>query len=98
MVGMRILLCPIVTSLMIAAPAWGQATPEPICLGTNDIGDPVACPTDSGATVGDGQVVTDPASEIDEPDAGPMRGEVHVLSDTKDSNVASHQPAAPRHS
>jgi hypothetical protein len=94
---MRILLCTIVTSLMIAAPAWGQAAPEPNCLGTNDIGEPVACPTDSGGTVGDGQVVTDPASEIDEPDAGPMRGEVHVLSDTRDSNTASSHTAAPRH-
>jgi hypothetical protein len=92
---MRILLCTIVTSLTIAAPALAQSAPEPICLGTNDIGDPVACPQDSGGTVGDGQVITDPADEIDQSDSGPMRGEVHVLSDTRSSNVASHQPAAP---
>jgi hypothetical protein len=90
---MRILLCTIVTSLTIAAPALAQSAPEPICLGTNDIGDPVACPQDSGGTVGDGQVITDPADEVDQSDNGPMRGEVHVLSDTRSSNVASHQPA-----
>jgi hypothetical protein len=82
---MRFLLPTALAVLAFAAPAW--ASGEPVCFGTNDAGMPVACPdTSSGQTVGDGDVITDPADEVEQPGE---RGEIHVLAETRGSTVAT---------
>ena len=91
--------------LALAGPAAAQdpatsTTPAPVCSGTGE-NDPGTC-TSAGSgdqTIGDGQVITDPADQIDGPTVPsdgdgpadePKRGEQHVLGD---SATASSDPA-----
>jgi hypothetical protein len=96
--------------LALAGPAAAQdpatnTTPAPVCTGTGE-GDPGTCSSGGGADqqIGDGQVVTDPAAEVDGPtmpDDGdrpadkPKRGEQHVLGEvaTASSPAPVAQPA-----
>ena len=108
---LRCLLVTLAATLCVAAPASAQQgelgiPPDaPVCSGVGDVvtgcsnaGDP---PGDA-ATVGDGQVVTDPASEIEEPPAAddsdgrtaPRRGQLHSLgADDRSAGVAAPQGA-----
>ena len=91
--------------LALAGPAAAQdpvtdTTPAPVCTGSGE-GDPGTCSSADVADqqIGDGQVVTDPAAEIDgptipddgdRPSGKPKRGEQHVLG-----AVATATPPAP---
>jgi hypothetical protein len=89
--------------LALAGPAAAQdpavsTTPAPVCSGVGE-NDPGTCTSAGDQQIGDGQVVTDPADEVDGPtvpDDGdrpadePKRGEQHVLGD---SASASSDPA-----
>jgi|tagenome__1003787_1003787.scaffolds.fasta_scaffold20987080_2 hypothetical protein len=100
----------LLAALAFAVPASAQApstdtTPAPVCSGTGEDGTPTCTSGDQAdqgtQTIGDGQVVTDPADQVDGPtvpDDGdrppdqPKQGEVHVLGD---SATASSKPSAP---
>jgi hypothetical protein len=86
------LVCAVLAALLLAAaPAFAQDAP--VCTGTGD--EVVDCGTSEEPTVGDPDVITDPADEIDE--EGPAepvdpRAEQHVLGDSAEAS----SPAAPR--
>ena len=79
------LVCAVLAALLLAAvPAFAQDAP--VCTGTGD--EVVDCGTSEEPTVGDPDVITDPADEIDE--EGPAepvdpRAEQHVLGDTAEA-------------
>jgi hypothetical protein len=90
--------------LALAGPAAAQdpatdTTPAPVCSGTGEA-DPGTCTSAGDQQIGDGQVITDPADEIDGPTVaddgdrpaaeGPKQGEQHVLG-----NAASSSSPAP---
>jgi hypothetical protein len=89
--------------LALAGPAAAQdpatsSTPAPVCTGVGE-SDPGTCASAGDQTIGDGQVITDPAAQVDGPTAPddgdhpadqPKRGEQHVLGD---SASASSDPA-----
>ena len=105
-------LATLAAALVFAAPASAQGTgpvvPDeaPVCTG---VGDTVTscsnageAPEDPAATVGSGQVITDPADEIDGPkvedDSGTAqpqeRGELHVLpAAAQESSAPTAAPA-----
>jgi hypothetical protein len=97
------LVCAVFASLLLAAaPAFAQDAP--VCTGVGD--EVVDCGTSEEPTVGDPDVITDPADEIDE--EGPAepvdpRAEQHVLGDSAEASnkrttqhaAGSPQPAAP---
>jgi hypothetical protein len=83
---LRSLAAAIAATLLLAAPALAQ-DPAPTCTGSGDV--TVGC--DSGPTVGDPDVITDPADEVDEPSSGPVepedpRAEQHVLGDSAEAS------------
>lgn len=102
----------LLATLAFAGPAAAQdpatsTTPAPVCSGTGET-DPGTC-TSAGPTgdqtVGNGQVVTDPANQVDgptapddgdRPAAEPKTGEQHVLGDsaTASSPKTSSAPSA----
>jgi hypothetical protein len=81
----------LLAALAFAVPASAQtpstdATPAPVCTGAGENGTPTC--TSGDQTIGGGQVITDPADQVDGPtvpDDGdrpadqPKQGEVHVL-------------------
>jgi hypothetical protein len=96
--------------LAIAGPASAQApdtgiTPAPVCSGVGE-NDPGTC-TSAGSgdqTIGQGQVITDPADQVDGPtvpddgdapatDSEPKQGEQHVLGTTASSPAPAAAPA-----
>jgi hypothetical protein len=95
----------LLAALAFAVPASAQApstdtTPAPVCTGTGEDGTPTC--TSGDQAVGGGQVITDPADQVDGPtvpDDGdgpadtpaPKQGEVHVLGGHA---TATSQPAA----
>jgi hypothetical protein len=100
---LRTLLAALAAALAIAAPAYAQ---EPIvCEGVGEsttscsTGDETVAPEE---TVGEGQVITEPADEVDpkeeddEFEAGPKRGELHVLGGA--ANASSGRSAAAQQS
>jgi hypothetical protein len=98
---LRNLLAAVAASLCLAAPAYAQqgtlVVPDeaPVCTGvgatttacTTDGSDPAAEPT-----VGEGQVITDPAAEIEDVDASvqsaPKRGSMEIEGGTSASSSA----------
>jgi hypothetical protein len=77
---MRLISALLLALALSAAPAFAQApeTPAPVCSGS---GDAVAeCTSGDEPTVGEPDVITDPADEV-EPDDTELRGELHVLGD-----------------
>jgi hypothetical protein len=101
----------LLAALAFAVPASAQApatdtTPAPVCTGTGENGTPTC--TSGDQAIGDGQVITDPADQVDGPtvpDDGdrpadtPKQGEVHVLgghatATSQPSRPAATQPAA----
>jgi hypothetical protein len=100
--------------LALAGPAAAQdpatsTTPAPVCTGVGE-SDPGTCASAGDQTIGDGQVITDPAAQVDGPTAPgdgdhpadqPKRGEQHVLggsasasSDPAPAPAAAAAPAA----
>ena len=96
--------------LAFAGPAAAQdpatdTTPAPVCSGTGEA-DPGTCTSAGDQQIGDGQVVTDPASQVDGPTAPddgdrpvaqPRQGEQHVLGGAATSSSpapATHPVAA----
>jgi hypothetical protein len=105
-------LAVLLAALALAGPAAAQdpftdTTPAPVCSGTGET-DPGTCTSAGDQQIGDGQVITDPADEVDGPtgaDDGdrpasdePMKGEQHVLGATASSSspapAATTQPVA----
>jgi hypothetical protein len=81
LLGMRLVSALLLALALSAAPAFAQApeTPAPVCSGS---GDAVAdCTSGDEPTVGEPDVITDPADEV-EPDDPALRGELHVLGDS----------------
>jgi hypothetical protein len=94
--------------LALAGPAAAQdpatdTTPAPVCTGVGET-DPGTC-TSAGQTgdqtVGSGQVITDPAAQVDGPTAPddgdrpadqPKKGEQHVLGDS--ATASSPKPSS----
>ena len=108
----RTLLALIGASLSLAAPAYAQqgtlVVPDeaPVCTGTGDT--TTACTTDGSdptpeQTIGEGQVITDPADEIEDVDASvesaPKRGTMEIEGGTSGSSstdaVNAPPPTAP---
>jgi hypothetical protein len=101
-------LAAILAVLALAGPAAAQdpatsTTPAPVCSGVGE-NDPGTCTSAGDQTIGDGQVVTDPADQIDGPTApsdgdgpadGPKRGEQHVLGDSANASSDPAPDAAP---
>jgi hypothetical protein len=87
------------------APATTDSTPAPVCTGTGEA-DPGTCTSAGDQTIGDGQVVTDPAAEVDGPTApddgdrpaaaAPKRGELHVLGNSASATSAPRATATAR--
>jgi hypothetical protein len=84
--------------LALAGPAAAQdpaagTTPAPVCSGVGE-NDPGTC-TSGDQAIGQGQVVTDPADQVDGPtapddgDGPPKQGEQHVLSTSATSPAAA---------
>jgi hypothetical protein len=106
---LRTLLAVTAAALCLAAPASAQqgtlVIPDeaPVCTGVGDT--TTACTTDGtdpgGETVGEGQVITDPADEIEDVDssveAAPKRGSLEIEGGTSASSSAepASAPAAP---
>src|SRR3954464_15531943 len=101
-------LAVLLAALALAGPAAAQdpvtdTTPAPVCSGTGET-DPGTCTSAGDQQIGDGQVITDPADEVDGPtgpDDGdgptsdePKQGEQHGLGEAATSS--SPAPAAPR--
>jgi hypothetical protein len=96
--------------LALAGPASAQApdtstTPAPVCSGVGE-SDPGTCSSAGDQTIGPGQVVTDPADQVDGPtvpddgdapaaDSEPKQGEQHVLGTTASSPAPVAAPPAP---
>jgi hypothetical protein len=79
---LRSLAAAIAATLLLAAPALAQ-DPAPVCTGAGD----TTTDCTSGPGVGEPDVITDPADEVDEPSSGPVepedpRAEQHVLGDS----------------
>jgi hypothetical protein len=102
----RLFLTVLAASLCLAAPAYAQspAVPDeaPVCEGVGDT--TTSCssggdPADQPETVGDPEVITDPADEIEGPpredsgDTEPQRGELHVLGSREASSSQAPAPA-----
>jgi hypothetical protein len=92
---MRLLVALLATFLLAAAPAFAQ-DPAPVCTGTGDATADCTSGPPTEPTVGDPEVITDPADEVEPPAAeNPVdddaRAEQHVLSDTA---VAHHHERA----
>ena len=103
----RTLLAALAATLCLAAPAYAQqgtlVVPDeaPVCTGVGDT--TTACTTDGSdptpePTVGEGQVITDPAAEIDDVDASveaaPKRGTMEIEGGTSASSSAEPESAA----
>ncbi len=103
----RTLLAALAATLCLAAPAYAQqgtlVVPDeaPVCTGVGDT--TTACTTDGTdptpePTVGEGQVITDPAAEIDDVDASveaaPKRGTMEIEGGTSASSSAEPESAA----
>jgi hypothetical protein len=104
-------LAVLLAALALAGPAAAQdpvtdTTPAPVCSGTGET-DPGTCTSAGDQQIGDGQVITDPADEVDGPtgaDDGdrpasdePKKGEQHVLGNSATASApapAAAQPAA----
>jgi hypothetical protein len=100
----RTLLAAMAAALCLAAPAYAQqgtlVVPDeaPVCTGVGDT--TTACSTDGSdpaePTVGEGQVITDPAAEIEDVDASvesaPKRGTMELEGGTSASSSA--EPAS----
>ena len=98
----------LLAALAFAVPASAQApstdtTPAPVCSGTGEDGTPTC--TSGDQTIGDGQVITDPADQVDGPtvpDDGdrpadtPKQGEVHVLAGHASATVQSSAVGSPQ--
>ena len=111
---LRVVLAAIAAALLAAAPAGAQATgpvvPDeaPVCTGVGETvtscssgGDVAEDPATEPGTVGPGQVITDPADEIDGPktsdDSGVKpqeRGELHVLPAAAEESSPAPQPSS----
>ncbi|MEA2427897.1 MAG: hypothetical protein QOF37_1525 [Thermoleophilaceae bacterium] len=108
------LLAALFAALAVAGPAAAQQpatdtpTQAPVCSGTGE-SDPGTCTSGDSAdgapqqTVGDPQVITDPAAQVDgtattpSDGDGPLRGEQHVLDARRSSSATPGTPkAAPR--
>jgi hypothetical protein len=103
----------LLAALALAGPAAAQdpvtdTTPAPVCTGTSET-DPGTC-TSAGQTgdqtVGNGQVVTDPANQVDGPtapsdgdgaSAEPKKGEQHVLGNSATASSPTKTSSAPTH-
>ena len=102
-------LAALLAALVLAAPAAAQqptgdtSTQAPVCSGTGE-SDPGTCTSGDTAaappqTIGQPQVITDPASQVDgtvtvpSDGDGPKRGEQHVLDAQRSSSTT---PAARR--
>jgi hypothetical protein len=71
-------------------PAPADTTPAPVCSGVGE-NDPGTCTSGPSQPIGSGQVITDPADQLDGPTipddgdgpaAEPKKGEQHVLGDS----------------
>jgi hypothetical protein len=83
----RLVCAVFATLLLTAAPALAQDAP--VCTGVGE--EVVDCGTSEEPTVGDPDVITDPADEVDEP-IDP-RSEQHVLGDSAEATHESEQTA-----
>lgn len=104
---LRTLLAAMAATLLLAAPASAQqgtlVVPDeaPVCTGVGET--TTACTTDgtdpTPATVGESQVITDPADEIEDVDASvesaPKRGALQVQGGTSVSSSAEPESATP---
>jgi hypothetical protein len=101
----------LLAALALAGPAAAQdpatdTTPAPVCSGTGET-DPGTCTsagTTGDQTVGNGQVVTDPANQVDgptapddgdRPAAEPKKGEQHVLGNSATASSPTKTSSAP---
>lgn len=104
--ALRTLLALIAASLCLAAPASAQqgtlVVPDeaPVCTGTGDT--TTACTTDGSdptpeQTIGESQVITDPADEIEDVDASvegaPKRGMMEIEGGTSASSSSDSESA-----
>src|SRR3954462_775717 len=100
-------LAVILAALALAGPAAAQdpatdTTPAPVCSGIGET-DPGTCTSAGDQQIGDGQVVTDPADQIDGPTARddgdrpaePKQGEQHVLGESATASSPAPAAAAP---
>jgi hypothetical protein len=105
LLGMLRLVCALVLALFLSvAPAFAQDAP--VCTGVGE--EVVGCGTSEEPTVGEPDVITDPADEVDEEPVEPAdpRAEQHVLGDSAEAEsedgtadrgprTAGTAPAAP---